>query len=59
MVMPKHFLYLKSNVFNLVFKLLKLVKISFIIDLVDSWYAIAGLQESLTKLPKSSGLDSK
>jgi hypothetical protein len=59
MVMPKHLLYLKSNVFNLVFKLLKLVKISFIIDLVDSWYAISGLQESLTKLPKSSGLDSK
>jgi hypothetical protein len=59
MVMPRRFLYIKSNVFNLVFKLLKLIKISFIIDLVDSWYAISGLQESLTKLPKSSGLDSK
>jgi hypothetical protein len=59
MVMPKHFLYLKSNFFHIVFKLLNLVKVSFIIDLVDSWRAIFGLQESLTKLPKSSGLDSK
>ena len=56
---PRYFLYIKSNVFNMVFKLLNLVKISFIIDLVDSWYAISGLQESLTKLPNSSGLDSK
>jgi hypothetical protein len=58
-VIPKHFLYLKSNFFHIVFKLLNLVKVSFIIDLVDSWRAIFGLQESLTKLPKSSGLDSK
>ena len=57
--MPRYFLYIKSNVFNMVFRLLNLVKISFIIDLVDSWYAIFGLQESLTKLPNSSGLDSK
>ena len=56
---PRYFLYIKSNVFNMVFRLLNLVKISFVIDLVDSWYAISGLQESLTKLPNSSGLDSK
>lgn len=56
---PRYFLYIKSNVFNMVFRLLNLVKISFVIDSVDSWYAISGLQESLTKLPNSSGLDSK
>ena len=56
---PRYFLYIKSSFFNMVFKLLSLVKISFVIDLVDSWYAIFGLQESLTKLHNSSGLDLK
>jgi hypothetical protein len=56
---PRYFLNIKSNILNMFFKQLSLVKISFAIDIVDSWYAIFGLQESLIKLPNSSGLDLK
>jgi len=56
---PRNCLFIKSKYLNLFFKSLNLIKISFISDLVDSWYALFGLQEYLPKLSKSGGLDSK
>jgi hypothetical protein len=56
---PRNYLFIKSKYLNLFFKSLNLIQISFISDLVDSWYALFGLQEYLSKLSKSGGLDSK